>query len=60
MWCSSEGGEEGTSLCGAALRGERGAHHCLVQHTFPFMYLCLLPEDGRMERQKHIVVGATK
>ena len=46
MWCSSEGGE--------------GTHHCVVQHTLPFMYLCLLPEDGRMERHKLVVVEATK
>ena len=57
MWCSSEGVEGGTSLCGAALRG---AHHGVVQHTLPFMYLCLLPEDGRTEPHKRVVVGATK
>ena len=24
----------------------------LLQHNFPFMYLCPLPDDGRMERPK--------
>ena len=27
----------------------------LPQHTFPFMYLCFLPDDGRMKRPKHVV-----
>ena len=35
--------------------GGEGAHHCVVQHTLPFMYLCLLPEDGRMDSPKHVV-----
>jgi hypothetical protein len=25
------------------------------QHTFRFIYLCCLPDDGRMERPKHAV-----
>ena len=29
-------------------------------HTFPFLYLYILPEDGRMESRKHVVVEATQ
>ena len=27
----------------------------LQQHTFLFMYLCLLPDDGRIQCPKHVV-----
>jgi hypothetical protein len=27
----------------------------LSQHTFPFMYLCFLPDDGGMKWPKHVV-----
>ena len=29
--------------------------YILLLHTFPFMYLYPLPDDGRMERQKNVV-----